>query len=145
MSSASVLFSIGTNSCMWNTRVASTIKKETHTHTHTKALIGWVLLALAPNWKYTYPATRTIVLASCVNYLVNMAKGSRLPPYLATLKGEAKPGFSSLPAVLTLLRKSNDETLLGAWVHYLAFDLLVGEFITRDAAAVIYEDRSHPC
>jgi len=34
MSSSSVLFSIGTNSCMWNTRCKHYKKRNTHTHTH---------------------------------------------------------------------------------------------------------------
>ena len=40
-------------------------------------------------------------------------------------------GFSSLPEVALLF--SNPWLLLAGWVHYLAFDLLVGSWESRDA------------
>jgi hypothetical protein len=40
-------------------------------------------------------------------------------------------GFSSLPDVALLF--SNPWLLLAGWTHYLAFDLLVGTWETRDA------------
>jgi hypothetical protein len=40
-------------------------------------------------------------------------------------------GFSSLPEVAQLF--SNPWLLLAGWVHYLAFDLLVGSWEVRDA------------
>src|SRR5690349_5034766 len=40
-------------------------------------------------------------------------------------------GFSSLPAVAALF--SQPWLLLAGWVHYLAFDLLVGSWEVRDA------------
>jgi hypothetical protein len=40
-------------------------------------------------------------------------------------------GFSTLPDVATLF--SNPWALLAGWIHYLAFDLLIGTWETRDA------------
>jgi hypothetical protein len=40
-------------------------------------------------------------------------------------------GFSSLPEVALLF--SNPWMLLAGWIHYLAFDLLVGSWEARDA------------
>lgn len=42
-------------------------------------------------------------------------------------------GFSSLAAVTALF--AVPELLLAGWIHYLAFDLLVGGFIAEDDAA----------
>jgi hypothetical protein len=46
---------------------------------------------------------------------------------------DARGGFSSLAAVAELF--SNQWLLLAGWVHYLAFDLFVGTWETRDAVA----------
>ncbi len=44
----------------------------------------------------------------------------------------AEGGFGSLEEVRTLF--ANDSALAAGWLHYLAFDLFVGAWITRDGA-----------
>jgi hypothetical protein len=51
---------------------------------------------------------------------------------LVSRYGEARGGFSSLPAVAMLF--SNPWLLLAGWIHYLAFDLVVGAWEVRDAS-----------
>jgi hypothetical protein len=50
---------------------------------------------------------------------------------LAFYAADTRGGFSSLAAVAELF--SNQWLLLAGWVHYLAFDLFVGTWETRDA------------
>ena len=87
------------------------------------ALCGWLLLILLPGRKW-------------VNHLV---AGVALPAAFAALYivivavhffGSAG-GFSSLPHVALLF--SNPWMLLAGWIHYLAFDMLVGSWEARDA------------
>ena len=56
--------------------------------------------------------------------------------YAALIAGQwsgADGGFSSLPDVARLF--ANRWLLLAGWVHYLAFDLFIGAWETRDAIA----------
>ena len=75
-----------------------------------------------------------IPLALCALYAVAAATG---------LPG-APGGFGSLPEVMALFTAPG--AAVAGWVHYLAFDLLVGGWIVRDARA---RGRSHllvlPC
>jgi hypothetical protein len=50
---------------------------------------------------------------------------------VATTFGRTPGGFSSLAAVATLF--GNPWALLAGWIHYLAFDLLIGTWEARDA------------
>lgn len=87
------------------------------------AMISWVLLALLPRQRW----------------VTNTLTGTVVPALLATLYiaivaatfGRSPGGFSTLPAVATLF--SNPWLLLAGWIHYLAFDLLVGNWEVRDA------------
>ena len=83
---------------------------------------GWLLLLLLPRWKYTLPVTRylcVVLLALLYSYLI------------ATHFGEGEGGFGSLTQVAKLFE--NRWTLLAGWVHYLAFDLFIGAWMTEDA------------
>lgn len=87
------------------------------------ALAGWVLLLILPKWRWT---DRLILsglwsLALSVVYLILVLLFMR----------RAEGGFGSIAEVRTLF--STDALLLAGWVHYLAFDLLVGAFIVRHA------------
>jgi hypothetical protein len=91
---------------------------------NTVALIGWLLLIIVPRRRWaTLTAGTVIPLAIAVTYLV----------VLALHWGETKGGFSSLTGVAELF--SNRWALLAGWIHYLAFDLFVGTWETRDAMA----------
>ena len=86
------------------------------------ALTSWVLLAAFPERRWARLITGGVVpllLASA--YVV----------IIATTWGRIPGGFSSLDAVGQLFE--NRWMRLAGWLHYLAFDLLVGGFIVRDA------------
>ncbi len=87
------------------------------------ALIGWLLLALAPRWQWTKRLVLSgmIPLLLAVVYLV----------LIVTMFGRAEGGFGSLAQVAQLFR--NDWVLLAGWVHYLVFDLFVGSWEVQDA------------
>ncbi len=84
-------------------------------------LPGWLLLALAPRWRWTQRiAAVTLPLALAVVYLIllvtNFGKGG---------------GFGSLAQVSKLFE--NPWVLMAGWIHYLAFDLFTGGWIVRDS------------
>lgn len=87
------------------------------------ALGAWLLLIVLPRQRWVTgvlaPAAMPSVFAAIyVAILVTQWKGSA-------------GGFSSLSAVDTLF--SQPWLLLAGWVHYLAFDLIVGSWEVRDA------------
>src|SRR5512145_939290 len=87
------------------------------------AVLGWLLLALLPQRRW--PAQ--VVCGGVIPALL----GGVYVAIIATTWGRALGGFSSLSAVAQLF--DNSWLLLAGWVHYLAFDLLVGSWIVRDA------------
>lgn len=92
------------------------------------AVLGWLLLAAAAasplgRWRPAALAAggRVVPLALCGLYA----------GLLAWHWGSAPGGgFGSLAAVQALFAVPGK--MLGGWVHYLAFDLLVGRWITDD-------------
>lgn len=83
-------------------------------------LSGWLLLALLPR-------RRDVVAGKAIPALLAIA-------YIAILAVNLRGGsggFSSLADVALLF--SNPWLLLAGWTHYLAFDLFVGSWETRDA------------
>ena len=88
------------------------------------AVIGWVLLAVAPaHARVQLIAGRVIPLSLSAVYLVLIAIHFR----------DAEGGFSSLAGVAQLFE--NRGALLAGWMHYLAFDLFIGAWEARDAVA----------
>ena len=87
------------------------------------ALCGWLLLVALPRrrWVTHVIAGVAIPAAFAVLYAVIIAI------HFAGSEG----GFSSLPDVARLF--SNPWLLLAGWLHYLAFDLLIGSWEVRDA------------
>lgn len=90
--------------------------------TNTVALATWILLAL-------FPGRREVT---------RLAAGAAVPGMLAVVYVSllathwgAPGGFATLDAVARLF--SNQWLLLAGWVHYLAFDLLVGVWEVTDA------------
>ena len=88
------------------------------------ALAGWLLLLAVPRQRWALAVAGTAIpLTLAAIYLalfVLHARGS-------------SGGFSSLGAVAQLFE--NRWLLLAGWVHYLAFDLFIGAWETRDATA----------
>jgi hypothetical protein len=72
------------------------------------AMLGWVLLVLAPRWRFT----QALVLSGAWSLGLAVA-------------------FGSLAQVAALFQ--DPWALLAGWVHYLCFDLFVGAWEVRDA------------
>ena len=87
------------------------------------ALLSWILL-ICLGWKrwVSFTVTGTIVplLLSALYFAL-----------IALHWGEHSGGFSSLNGVAQLFE--NRWLLLAGWIHYLAFDLFIGSWETRDA------------
>jgi hypothetical protein len=87
------------------------------------ALVAWGALVFAPRWRWTARLTELAVpglLAAA--YVV----------ILATHWSIDAQSFSTLANVAALF--DNPWALLAGWIHYLAFDLLVGGWLARDAS-----------
>lgn len=91
----------------------------------TLVLPGWLLLILAPRWKWTTGLVTTI--------LIPVALGVVYLYLMATNFGNTEGGFGSLAEVTLLFE--NPALVTAGWLHYLAFDMLVGSWIVRNAAA----------
>jgi len=87
------------------------------------ATAAWVALVILPGRRWvTGIVTSTVVpLLFAIVYV----------GIVATTFGRTPGGFSTLAGVATLF--SNPWALLAGWIHYLAFDLLIGTWETRDA------------
>jgi hypothetical protein len=86
------------------------------------AMAGWVLLVFAPRWRWSQRIASVIIpLTLAVVYLVLIVL------YVAKSPG----GFSTLAQVAQLFQ--NPWLLLAGWIHYLAFDLFLGAWQTRQA------------
>jgi hypothetical protein len=88
------------------------------------ALAGWILLAVLPG----RPSVSSLVTSVIIPGLFAVVYVA----LLVTQRG-ADGGFGSLEQVALLFR--NPWVLLAGWTHYLAFDLLIGSWETRDARA----------
>jgi hypothetical protein len=85
-------------------------------------LPAWLLLVLAPRWRYTIPVVRLAVVP-----LLAIAYGV----LIAARFGASSGDFNSLAGVQALF--ADPHLLLAGWIHYLAFDLFVGSWIVEDA------------
>jgi hypothetical protein len=89
----------------------------------TAILPGWLLLILAPRWRYTARLVGAVLLPGLLGILY--------VTLIAARWGSAEGGFSSLADVGLLF--ADPYMLLAGWVHYLAFDLFVGAWEVRDS------------
>ncbi len=87
------------------------------------ALMSWLLLIVLPGRQWV----TEIVSGLVVPVLLAVVYVAIVGTHFFGSPG----GFSSLPDVALLF--SNPWLLLAGWVHYLAFDLLIGTWETRDA------------
>ena len=90
---------------------------------NTAALVTWVLLAMLPRRQWVPDVA--VKMASVMFALAYVA-------IIATRWAGSSGGFSSLAAVAELF--TDPWLLLAGWLHYLAFDLLVGRWEARDAS-----------
>ncbi len=89
------------------------------------ALLGWLALVLSP----LRPALAQVVAGVVVPLVLSVGYAGLILAHWAGAEG----GFGSLADVAALF--ANPWLLLAGWLHYLAFDLLVGAWIVRRARA----------
>ena len=89
------------------------------------AAFSWLLLALWPRrrWVTGVVTGRAVPALFAVLYI----------GLIVSTFGRVDGGFSTLAGVAALF--TNQWLLLAGWVHYLAFDLLVGTWEVQDAQA----------
>jgi hypothetical protein len=86
------------------------------------ATAAWIALVILPGRRWV----TGIVTSTAVPLLFALVYVG----IVATTFGRTPGGFSTLADVTTLF--SNPWALLAGWIHYLAFDLLIGTWETRD-------------
>ena len=91
----------------------------------TAAMIGWLALTASP----LGPRAAQIVAALIVPLVLSVGYAALLLAFWAGAPG----GFGSLANVMLLF--TDPGVALAGWVHYLAFNLFVGAWITRTARA----------
>ena len=89
------------------------------------AMIGWLVLALTP---YRFPVARWLSVG------VALVLAALYAALIGAYWHEGRGGYGSLDEVAALF--SHPGLLLAGWVHYLAFDLLVGTWEREEAAAI---------
>jgi ABA DEFICIENT 4-like len=87
------------------------------------ALVAWIMLAVLPGRPWVTRIITTKIVPSLLAVLYAAIVVSQF--------GRTRGGFSTLASVGMLF--SNPWLLLAGWVHYLAFDLLVGSWELQDA------------
>ncbi|TGK07051.1 DUF4281 domain-containing protein [Leptospira semungkisensis] len=86
------------------------------------AILGWILLAVIPKQKITRILVRSGAWSAALSLLY-------LIVFAFHIGGEGN--FQTLQGVAQLF--SNPWVLLAGWVHYLAFDLFLGVWETKEA------------
>lgn len=86
-------------------------------------LAAWVMLAIFPR--------RPFVADTLIGTIVPVALAGAYTSLIATFWYGSEGGFNSLSEVGMLF--SNPWLLLAGWLHYLAFDLLIGRWELQDA------------
>lgn len=90
---------------------------------NTFSLFAWILLIVFPNWKYTFT-----LLSSGWIVLLALTYTFIMVPGLGNFSMDA---FGSIEGVRGLFQ--NDLALTAGWIHYLAFDLLIGCLIVQQS------------
>lgn len=89
---------------------------------NTAVLPAWIFLAVAPRWQYR----NTIIYGFCL--LLASIYAYYIFSDFASLDFES---FGSLPGVMSLF--TQEEAVLAGWVHYLVFDLLIGNWVVNQS------------
>lgn len=93
---------------------------------NTLALCGWIILIALPFWKQA----DKFILGVIITLLAILYAGIIIRFFHLSDTGK----FGTLAGVASLFE--NEWLLLAGWIHYLAFDLLTGLFIRRNAATL---------
>jgi len=89
------------------------------------AALQWLLLIVLPKWK----VTQWLFTNAAVPLLLSVIYCIYIAGFFSVHGG----GFGSIREVRVLF--GNDNLLLAGWIHYLAFDLLIGFSIIKSAQA----------
>lgn len=84
------------------------------------AMPMWILMIFLPKWKIT----RFMIDYKIIPVILSMVYGVYI---FISLRAGGGMDFGSLESVMQLFTK--EDAVLAGWVHYLAFDLLVGMWI----------------
>ncbi|MBC7570786.1 MAG: DUF4281 domain-containing protein [Spirosoma sp.] len=85
----------------------------------------WLLMLVAPRWFVTRWLVNSYLIPVClaVVYIVYLFGG-----------GPVDFGsFATLAGIKAMFANGGDGVMLAGWIHYLAFDLVAGTVILRDA------------
>ena len=85
----------------------------------------WLLMIVAPKWNWTHKLvdSKIIPVILSVLYIVYIVQ-----------QGDGEGGFGSLEGVMHLF--TVETIALAGWIHYLAFDLLIGSWVFKKAQAL---------
>lgn len=92
---------------------------------NTLVLPQWLLMIVAPRWWVTQRLIQS--------YLIPVSLAVIYITYLFSGGPVDFSAFGSLSGVRNLFAHGGDGVMLAGWVHYLAFDLVAGTFVLRDA------------
>jgi hypothetical protein len=93
------------------------------------ALFGWVILIGFPQWHLGRELVVGIIVALlCFIYSYLVFFGKRHDDPSLKIRGS----FWSLKGVMGLFQ--SPRAVLAGWIHYLAFDMMIGLYILNDAA-----------
>jgi hypothetical protein len=87
------------------------------------AAVAWIMLVVLPRQQWVTGVVTSLIVPMLFAFIY--------VGIVVTTFGRTPGGFSTLGAVATLF--SNPWALLAGWIHYLAFDLLIGTWEVRDA------------
>ncbi len=89
----------------------------------TLAMIAWLFLIFLPKWKWTGRIVLGFIITLfCLVYIFALSKSFNANDFQS---------FGSLAGVMQLF--TSEGAVLAGWIHYLAFDLMVGLFILHEA------------
>lgn len=90
------------------------------------AIAAWIMLIGFPGWRNTPKGIiNGVILLLCFFYLTLIVDW---------MVHGAAGGFGSLADVMLLFK--NEKAVLAGWIHYLAFDLFIGTWITLDVQRI---------
>ena len=89
------------------------------------AMAGWLALLASP----FFPKVSNRIAALVIPVLLAVAYAGLILAFWSGAEG----GFDSLPNVMRLF--TQPEIALAGWIHYLAFDLIIGAWEVRTARA----------
>lgn len=93
------------------------------------ALVGWFILICFPHWQLGRGLVIGIIVSLlCFIYSYLVLFGKRHDDPSLKIRGS----FWSLKGVIGLFQ--SPRAVLAGWIHYLAFDMMIGLYILNDAA-----------